>query len=140
MSNFFINSSEILTISFLNNKSFYFNQEEMANAIGCTQPNISYVISSLIEKGIVENCKGFIMVNQYRLIECLFFYAKAVYDSEIYFSDGVLKIRNWTTEIYAFFETYFRLFNIEYVVAECKAWKEISFVFSDNVIDISDIS
>ena len=112
----------------------------MANAIGCTQPNISYVISSLIEKGIVENCKGFIMVNQYRLIECLFFYAKAVYDSEIYFSDGVLKIRNWTTEIYAFFETYFRLFNIEYVVAECKAWKEISFVFSDNVIDISDIS
>lgn len=140
MSNFFINSSEILTISFLNNKSFYFNQEEMANAIGCTQPNISYVISSLIEKGIVENCKGFIMVNQYRLIEYLFFYAKAVYDSELYFSDGILKIRNWTTDIYAFFETYFRLFNIEYVVAECKAWKELSFVFSDNVIDISDIS
>ena len=48
MSNFFINSSEILTISFLNNKSFYFNQEEMATAIGCTQPNISYVISCLL--------------------------------------------------------------------------------------------
>ena len=131
MSNFFINSSEILTISFLNNKSFYFNQEEMAMCIGCTQPNISYVISSLIDKGLVENFKGFIMVNQYRLIECLFIYAKSVYDTESYFSDGILKIRKWTTEIFAFFETYFRLFNIEYVVAECKAWNEISFVFSD---------
>ena len=50
MSNFFINSSEILTISLLNNKSFYFNQEELARCIGCTQPNVSYVISSLIEK------------------------------------------------------------------------------------------
>ena len=80
------------------------------------------------------------MVNQYRLIECLFDYAKAVYDAEIYFSNRILKIRKWTTEIFAFFEAYFRLFNINYVIAECKAWKEISFVFSDDVIDISDVS
>ena len=62
MGAFFINSSEILTLAMLNNKAFYFNQKEMANAIGCRQPNISYVINNLIEKGIVENaqalCKG----------------------------------------------------------------------------------
>ena len=55
------------------------------------------------------------------------FYANAVYDSKIYFSDGILKIKKWTTEVFSFFETYFRLFNIEYVIAECKVWKEISF-------------
>lgn len=70
-SSFFINSSEILTLALLNNKNFYFNQEEMARCIGCSQPNISYVISSLIDKGIVKNIKGFIAVNQYRLVECL---------------------------------------------------------------------
>lgn len=63
MSNFFLNSSEILTLALLNNKQFHFNQEEMASAIGCTQPNISYVISSLLEKGAVENIKGFIAVS-----------------------------------------------------------------------------
>ena len=61
MGAFFINSSEILTLAMLNNKAFYFNQKEMANAIGCRQPNISYVINNLIEKGIVENAKGFII-------------------------------------------------------------------------------
>ena len=59
MGAFFINSSEILTLAMLNNKAFYFNQKEMANAIGCRQPNISYVINNLIEKGIVENAKPY---------------------------------------------------------------------------------
>jgi len=136
---FFINSSEILTISLLNNKSFYFNQEELAKCIGCTQPNISYVISLLIGKGIVENAKGFIMVNQHRLVECLTDYAESVYNAEIYFYDKVLKIKNWYPELYAFFETYLRIFNIDYVITECKALNEICFVFSDNFIDIADI-
>lgn len=140
MGTFFVNSSEILTISLLNNKSFYFNQEEMSRCIGCTQPNISYVISSLIEKGIVENMKGFILVNQYKIIECLSDYAKTVYDTEIYFSDRVLKIRNWSPEIYSFFQTYFRIFNIDYIITECKTLNEICFIFSDDMIDISDIS
>ena len=106
MGAFFINSSEILTLAMLNNKAFYFNQKEMANAIGCRQPNISYVINNLIEKGIVENAKGFIMVNQYRLVDCLVAYAEAVYNSNVYFQENVLKLRNWDPEIYAFFETY----------------------------------
>jgi hypothetical protein len=139
MSNFFINSSEILTISLLNNKSFYFNQEELARNIGCTQPNVSYVISSLIDKGIVENIKGFIMVNQYRIVECLTDYAESVFNAEIYFSDRILKITNWFPEIFAFFQTYLRIFNIEYVITECKALNEICFVFKADVIDISDI-
>ena len=139
MSNFFINSSEILTISLLNNKSFYFNQEELARNIGCTQPNVSYVISSLIDKGIVENIKGFIMVNQYRIVECLTDYAESVFNAEIYFSGRILKITNWVPEVFAFFQTYLRIFNIEYVITECKALNEICFVFKDDVIDISDI-
>ena len=140
MGAFFINSSEILTISLLNNKSFYFNQEELSRNIGCTQPNVSYVISSLIEKGVVENFKGFIMVNQHFLVECLTEYAESVFDTEIYFNDKVLKIRNWFPEIFAFFQTYFRIFNIEYVLTECKALNEICFVFADDVFDIADIS
>lgn len=139
MSNFFINSSEILTISLLNNKSFYFNQEELARNIGCTQPNVSYVISSLIDKGIVENIKGFIMVNQYRLVECLTDYAENIFNAEIYFSGRILKITNWVPEIFAFFQTYLRIFNIEYVITECKTLNEICFVFKDDVIDIADI-
>lgn len=139
MSNFFINSSEILTVSLLNNKSFYFNQEELARNIGCTQPNVSYVISSLIDKGIVENIKGFIMVNQYRIVECLTDYAESVFNAEIYFSGRILKITNWVPEVFAFFQTYFRIFNIEYVITECKSLNEICFVFKDDVIDIADI-
>ena len=140
MSNFFLNSSEILTLALLNNKQFHFNQEEMASAIGCTQPNISYVISSLLEKGAVETIKGFIAVNQYRLVEDIADYASGVYNkAEIYFFKGILKIRNWFPEVYAFFQTYFRLFNIEYVITECRDLKEICFVFKNDLIDISDI-
>ncbi len=140
MGAFFINSSEILTLSLLNNKQFHFNQEEMATAIGCTQPNISYVVSSLLQKGVVENIKGFIAVNQYRLVEYITEYASSMYDSaEIYFSQGILKIRNWFPEIFAFFQTYFRILNIEYVIAECKDLKEICFVFKNDLIDIADI-
>lgn len=139
MSDFFINSSEILTLALLNNKSFYFNQKEMAKAIGCRQPNISYVINNLIEKSIVENAKGFIMVNQYRLVDCLVAYADAVYNSNVYFQENVLKLRNWNPEIYAFFETYLRIFNIEYVITECKSLNEICFVFKSDFIDIADV-
>ena len=139
MGAFFINSSEILTLAMLNNKAFYFNQKEMANAIGCRQPNISYVINNLIEKGIVENAKGFIMVNQYRLVDCLVSYAEAVYNSNVYFQENVLKLRNWGPEIYAFFETYLRIFNIEYVITECKSLNEICFVFKSDFIDIADV-
>ncbi len=138
-SSFFINSSEILTIALLNNKHFHFNQEEMAKCIGCTQPNISYVVSSLIDKGIVENIKGFVAVNQYRLVECLTEYADSIYNADIYFSENILKIKNWDSEVYAFFNTYFRIFNIEYVITECRQLKEICFVFHSNVIDISNI-
>ena len=53
--------------------------------------------------------------------------------------DKVLKIKNWYPELYAFFETYLRIFNIDYVITECKALNEICFVFSDNFIDIADI-
>ena len=139
MGAFFINSSEILTLAMLNNKAFYFNQKEMANAIGCRQPNISYVINNLIEKGIVGNAKGFIMVNQYRLVDCLVAYADAVYNSNVYFQENVLKLRNWDPEIYAFFETYLRIFNIEYVITECKSLNEICFVFKSDFIDIADV-
>ena len=95
MGTFFINSSEILTLAMLNNKTFYFNQKEMSNAIGCKQPNISYVINNLIEKGIVENAKGFMMVNQYRLVDYLVDYADAVYNTNVYFQDNILKIKDW---------------------------------------------
>ncbi len=140
MGAFFINSSEILTLSLLNNKQFHFNQEEMANAIGCTQPNISYVVSSLLQKGVVENIKGFIAVNQYRLVEYITEYASSMYDNaEIYFSNGILKIRNWFPEVFAFFQTYFRILNVEYVITECRDLKEICFVFKNDLIDISDI-
>ncbi len=140
MGAFFINSSEILTLSLLNNKQFHFNQEEMASAIGCTQPNISYVVSSLLQKGVVENIKGFIAVNQYRLVEYITEYASSMYDNaEIYFSNGILKIRNWFPEVFAFFQTYFRILNIEYVITECRDLKEICFVFKNDLIDISDI-
>ena len=140
MGAFFINSSEILTLSLLNNKQFHFNQEEMAKAVGCTQPNISYVVSSLLEKGVVENIKGFIAVNQYRLVEYITEYADSMYDNaDIYFSNGILKIRNWFPEVYAFFQTYFRILNIEYVITECRDLKEICFVFKNDLIDISDI-
>jgi len=140
MGAFFINSSEILTLSLLNNKQFHFNQEEMANAIGCTQPNISYVVSSLLEKGVVESIKGVIAVNQYRLVEYITEYASSMYDNaEIYFSQGILKIRNWFPEVYAFFQTYFRILNIEYVITECRDLKEICFVFKNDLIDIADI-
>lgn len=140
MGAFFINSSEILTLSLLNNKQFHFNQEEMASAIGCTQPNISYVVSSLLQKGVVENIKGFIAVNQYRLVEYITEYAISMYDNaEIYFSNGILKIRNWFPEVFAFFQTYFRILNIDYVITECRDLKEICFVFKNDLIDIADI-
>ncbi len=140
MGAFFINSSEILTLSLLNNKQFHFNQEEMASAIGCTQPNISYVVSSLLQKGVVENIKGFIAVNQYRLVEYITEYADSMYDNaDIYFSNGILKIRNWFPEVFAFFQTYFRILNIEYVITECRDLKEICFVFKNDLIDIADI-
>ena len=140
MGAFFINSSEILTLSLLNNKQFHFNQEEMASAIGCTQPNISYVVSSLLQKGVVENIKGFIAVNQYRLVEYITEYASSMYyNAEIYFSNGILKIRNWFPEVFAFFQTYFRILNIEYVITECRDLKEICFVFKNDLIDITDI-
>ena len=138
---FFINSSEILTLSLLNNKQFHFNQEEMAKAVGCTQPNISYVVSSLLEKGVVENIKGFIAVNQYRLVEYITEYADSMYDNAaIYFSNGILKIRNWFPEVFAFFQTYFRVLNIEYVITECRDLKEICFVFKNDLVDIADIA
>ncbi len=139
MGTFFINSSEILTLAMLNNKTFYFNQKEMSNAIGCKQPNISYVINNLIEKGIVENAKGFMMVNQYRLVDYLVDYADAVYNTNVYFQDNILKIKDWNPEIYAFFQTYFRIFNIEYVITECKSLNEICFVFKSDFIDIADV-
>lgn len=139
MSNFFINSSEILTISLLSSKDFYFNQEELARNIGCTQPNISYVISSLTEKGIVENTKGFLMVNQYLLIEELTRYADDVFSCDFFLQDRVLKIRFITPETFAFFKTYLRIFNIDYVISECDALNEICFIFSANVIDLRDI-
>ena len=140
MGAFFINSSEILTLSLLNNKQFHFNQEEMATAIGCTQPNISYVVSSLLQKGVVESFKGFIAVNQYRLVEYITEYASSMYDNaDIYFSNGILKIRNWFPEVFAFFQTYFRVLNIEYVITECKDLKEICFVFKNDLVDIADI-
>ena len=140
MGAFFINSSEILTLSLLNYKQFHFNQEEMASAVGCTQPNISYVVSSLLQKGVVENIKGFIAVNQYRLVEYITEYASSMYDdAEIYFSNGILKIRNWFPEVFAFFQTYFRVLNIEYVITECRDLKEICFVFKNDLIDIADI-
>lgn len=140
MGAFFINSSEILTLSLLNNKQFHFNQEEMAKAVGCTQPNISYVVSSLLQKGVVENFKGFIAVNQYRLVEYIAEYADSMYDNaDIYFSNGILKIRNWFPEVYAFFQTYFRILNIEYVITECRDLKEICFVFKNDLVDIADI-
>ncbi len=138
-SSFFINSSEILTLALLNNKHFHFNQEEMARCIGCSQPNISYVISSLINKGIVENANGFIVVNQYRIVDNLVEYAKRVYNTEIYFSDTILKIRNYGPEEYAFFKMYFEVLNIEYVITECKQLQEICFVFKCNMIDISEV-
>lgn len=138
MGTFFINSSEILTLAMLNNKTFYFNQKEMSNAIGCKQPNISYVINNLIEKGIVENAKGFMLVNQYRLVDCLVDYADAIYNTNVYFQNNILKIKDWNPEIYAFFQTYFRIFNIEYVITECKSLNEICFVFKDDFIDIAD--
>ena len=140
MGAFFINRSEILTLSLLNNKQFHFNQEEMAKAVGCTQPNISYVVSSLLEKGVVENIKGFIAVNQYRLVEYITEYADSMYDNaDIYFSNGILKIRNWFPEVFAFFQTYFRVLNIEYVITECRDLKEICFVFKNDLVDIADI-
>ena len=79
------------------------------------------------------------MVNQYQLVECLTDYAESVFNAEIYFSDRILKITNWFPEIFAFFQTYLRIFNIEYVITECKALNEICFVFKADVIDISDI-
>ncbi len=140
MGAFFINSSEILTLALLNSKQFYFNQEEMASAIGCSQPNISYVVSSLLQKGVVENIKGFIAVNQYRLVEYITEYASSMYDdAEIYFSNGILKIVDWFPEVFAFFQTYFRILNIEYVITECRDLKEICFVFKSDLIDIADI-
>lgn len=134
---FFINSSEILIVSLMNSKSFYFNQEELARSVGCTQPNISYVLSSLEQKGIIENIKGFLMLNQYVLVEELTRYAESVYNCDFFLQDRVLKIRDITPEILTYFTTYLRIFNIDYVIAECKALNEISFVFSDNVVDIS---
>lgn len=136
---FFINSSEILMVSLLNNKNYCFNQEELSKCIGCSQPNISYVVNSLIEKGVVENIKGFMVVNQYHLIEMLTDYAKTIFSAEIYFSDKMLKIKNWSPKVYSFFVSYLRMFNIDYVITECGALNEICFVFSVNVIDISDI-
>ena len=121
----------------LNNKQFYFNQEEIARCIGAAQPKISNVISSLLEKGILENIKGFIAVNQYAIVENLVAYSREVYKTDIYFSENILKIRNWTPETYAFFSSYFRVFNIEYVIAECKELQEICFVFRNDMIDIS---
>lgn len=139
MSNFFITSSEILTISHLNNKTFCFNQEELAKGIGCTQPNISYVVGSLLQKGIVENYNGVIVVNQYRLVEKLVEYAKQYYECDLFFQDRVLKLKNCSPELFAYFQTYLRIFNIDYVITECKTLNEICFVFSVNVIDIADI-
>lgn len=139
MSAFFINSSEVLILSLLNNKHFHYNQQEMARCIGCAQPKISNVVSSLLEKGLVEDIKGFIAVNQYAIVESLVAYASAVYETEIYFTENILKIRNWTPETYAFFSSYFRIFNIEYVIAECKELQEICFVFKNDMIDISNI-
>ena len=78
-SSFFLNSSEILTVSLLNNKNYCFTQEQMATCIGCTQPNISYVLSALTDKGFVELRNGCYVVNQYLLIEELVRYAKNNY-------------------------------------------------------------
>ena len=57
---------------------------------------------------------------------------------KIYFSNGILKIRNWFPEVFAFFQTYFRILNIEYVITECRDLKEICFVFKNDLIDIAD--
>lgn len=140
MSGFFVNSSEILTISLLNCKTFNFNQAEMARSVGCTQPNISYVISSLLEKGIAENVKGFIMINQYKLIEELSDYAEIVYNADISLINNLLSVKDWTPEIKAFLQTYLRIFNIDYMFSECQALNEIYFIFSADVCDISDIN
>ena len=139
MSSFFINSSEILTVSLLNSREFYFNQEELGKCIGCTQPNISYVIGSLAEKGIVENSKGFVLVNQYLLIEELTRYADDVFSCDFFLQDRVLKVRNITPEALSYFKNYFRIFNIDYVITECEVLNEICFIFSANVIDLRDL-
>lgn len=138
-SSFFLNSSEILTISLLNNKNYGFTQEQMANCIGCTQPNMSYVLSSLIDKGFVEFRNSWYVVNEYLIIEELVRYAKKHYTTNIIFSDRLLKLQNWNPEIYAFFHLYFRLFNISYVITECQSLQEISFVFSQGLFDLRDI-
>lgn len=139
-SSFFLNSSEILTVSLLNNKNYCFTQEQMATCIGCTQPNISYVLSALTDKGFVESRNGCYVVNQYLLIEELVRYAKNNYGKvDIVFSDKVLKLKNWFPEIYAFFHLYFRMFNIPFVIAECSSLQEISFVFSQGLFDLRDI-
>ena len=116
MNNFFINSSEILLISLLNNKTFYFfSQDDLAKCIGCTQPNISYVLSSLQEKEIVINANGFLVVNQRVLIKKLVEYAVSVYtDAEIDFSNDTLVIKYDYWDACSFFKSYFRIFNINY--------------------------
>lgn len=124
-SSFFINSSEILTLSLLNNKNYGFTQEQMANCIGCTQPNMSYVVSSLIDKGFVIVRNGWYLVNEYLLIEELVRYAKNHYSTDIVFNDNILKLKNWFPEIYSFFNLYLRMFNIPYVVAEVKVCKRL---------------
>lgn len=136
---FFINSSELLTLSLLNNKNYFFSQEQMANCIGCTQPNISTVISSLIDKGFVEVINGGYCVNQYLLIEELVRYAKNHYNCNIVFCDKMVKLQGWFPEIYAFFCLYLRLFNIDYVITECNSLSEICFVFSQGLLDLRDI-
>ena len=49
MSNFFINSSEILTISLLNNKSFYFNLLREKRGCNKTAPAL-FLRFSVVEK------------------------------------------------------------------------------------------
>lgn len=139
MSGFFVNSSEILTISLLNCKTFNFNQAEMGRCLGCSQSNISYIISSLLQKGIAENIKGFIMINQYKLIEELADYTEIVYNADVSLINNLLTIKDWTPEINAFLQSYLRIFNIDYMFSECQELNEIYFVFSANVYDIADI-
>ena len=137
--NFFLNSSEILILSLLNNKRFCYNQEEMSRAIGCSPQNISYVMSNLIEKNIVDNYKGFLSVNKSNLIEELTDYADYFLGGEVFFQGKILKVKNCSSELYAFFSNYFRIFNIDYVLSECKSLNEICFVFNENFINVDDL-
>ncbi len=137
--NFFLNSSEILVLSLLNNKKFCYNQEEMSRAIGCSPQSISYVISKLIEKNIVDNYKGFLSVNQSKLIEELTDYADYFLGGEVFFQEKFLKVKNCSAELYAFFSNYFRIFNIDYVLSECKSLNEICFVFNEIFINVDDL-